>query len=286
MDVEAGEELKGFGLSSYEASAYAVLLRLAGWVFLQQRPQYNSVVALLATLVIVLLARPVRDLIQSALDRAFYRDRYDYRRALVGFARDLSTDLDVARLADRLATRVTETLVVDRMAVMLRADDDEAYRTLRTNLLYSETRGSLRTIAITSAGEGEGKTTVSANVAGIACPALGLTRLKGTWIVANSPDATTSWSGTAWPIAVRPRCDTRPVSRRRRNASRTPPDPSTSRGVSEVGSSPRAAVIELCSCSKLTRGAPSRFRLAATDDRTADSMSLSCSGSNRTFVAT
>lgn len=28
MDVEAGEELKGFGLSSYEAGAYAVLLRL------------------------------------------------------------------------------------------------------------------------------------------------------------------------------------------------------------------------------------------------------------------
>lgn len=28
MDVEAAEELKGFGLSSYEASAYALLLRL------------------------------------------------------------------------------------------------------------------------------------------------------------------------------------------------------------------------------------------------------------------
>src|SRR5581483_92170 len=28
MDVDAGEELKGFGLSSYEASAYAILLRL------------------------------------------------------------------------------------------------------------------------------------------------------------------------------------------------------------------------------------------------------------------
>ena len=32
---------------------------------------------------------------QNALDRVFYRDRYDYRRALVGFARDLNSDLDV-----------------------------------------------------------------------------------------------------------------------------------------------------------------------------------------------
>ena len=41
---------------------------------------------------------PLKDAVQNVLDRAFYRDRYDYRRALVGFARDLSTDLDLARL--------------------------------------------------------------------------------------------------------------------------------------------------------------------------------------------
>ena len=52
----------------------------------------------LATLVVVLLARPVKNAIQNALDRVFYRDRYDYRRALVGFARDLNTDLDLDRL--------------------------------------------------------------------------------------------------------------------------------------------------------------------------------------------
>lgn len=134
MDVEVivKRGLVYVAAASAIVAIYAVLLRLAGWVFLQQRPQYNSVVALLATLVIVLLARPVRDLIQSALDRVFYRDRYDYRRALVGFARDLSTDLDIARLADRLVTRVTETLVVDRMAVMLRADDEGTYRPLRS----------------------------------------------------------------------------------------------------------------------------------------------------------
>ena len=57
---------------------------------------------------------------QNALDRAFYRDRYDYRRALVGFARDLNSDLDLDRLSERLVTRVVETLVVDRMALMLR----------------------------------------------------------------------------------------------------------------------------------------------------------------------
>ena len=46
--------------------------------------------------------QPVKDAVQNALDRAFYRDRYDYRRALVGFARDLNSDLDVDRLSQRL----------------------------------------------------------------------------------------------------------------------------------------------------------------------------------------
>jgi PAS domain S-box-containing protein len=77
------------------------------------------VLALLATLVAVLLAPPVKDFVQNMLDRAFYRDRYDYRRALVGFARDLNSDLDLHRLAERLVSRVVETLLVDRMALMV-----------------------------------------------------------------------------------------------------------------------------------------------------------------------
>ena len=44
--------------------------------------------ALLAILVAVVLTPPIKDFVQNLLDRAFYRDRYDYRRALVGFARD------------------------------------------------------------------------------------------------------------------------------------------------------------------------------------------------------
>jgi PAS domain S-box-containing protein len=56
---------------------------------------------------------------QNALDRVFYRDRYDYRRALLGFARDLNSDLDVMRLSQRLISRIVETLGVDRMALML-----------------------------------------------------------------------------------------------------------------------------------------------------------------------
>jgi PAS domain S-box-containing protein len=81
------------------------------------------VLALAVTLVALLLAPPVKQAVQNALDRAFYRDRYDYRRALVGFARDLNSDLDLNRLSERLVSRVVETLLIERMALML---EDEA----------------------------------------------------------------------------------------------------------------------------------------------------------------
>jgi len=109
---------------------YAVLLRLVGWVFVGGTG--NTVIAVLATLVIVLLARRVKDAVQNVLDRAFYRDRYDYRRALVGFARDLSTDLDLPRLADRLVTRITETLVTDRIALLVGDEAANAFRAIRS----------------------------------------------------------------------------------------------------------------------------------------------------------
>ena len=98
---------------------YAVLQQLASEVFFGGEDPRNPIIALLATMVVVLLSRPLKNAIQAGLDRVYYRDRYDYRRALVGFARDLNSDLDLLRLSERLVHRVVETLVVDRMALML-----------------------------------------------------------------------------------------------------------------------------------------------------------------------
>ena len=122
MDVEVIIK-RGLGYAAalaVIAATYALLLRGAGAIFLRDADQkQNPVIALLATLVVVLLSRPVKNAIQTGLDRVYYRDRYDYRRALVGFARDLNSDLDLQRLSERLVHRITETLVVDRMALML-----------------------------------------------------------------------------------------------------------------------------------------------------------------------
>ncbi len=113
---------RGLAYTAFLAASialYFAMLKLTVFVFAVEDDAHTWVVALLATVIVVLLAQPVKDAVQNALDRVFYRDRYDYRRALVGFARDLNSDLDVVRLSQRLVTRVVETLLVDRMALML-----------------------------------------------------------------------------------------------------------------------------------------------------------------------
>ena len=84
--------------------------------------------ALFATLIVALVAPWLWRSIQAGLDRLYYRDRYDYRRALLSFTRDLNTDLDLDRLGQRLVDRIAETLGVDRIALLLPDPRGEAGR--------------------------------------------------------------------------------------------------------------------------------------------------------------
>ena len=98
---------------------YLALEGLASEVFLEESDDHNVIIALLATAVVVLLANPVKSAIHTMLDRVYYRDRFDHRRALVRFARDLNSDLDLRRLSKRLVSRVSSTLDVERMVLFL-----------------------------------------------------------------------------------------------------------------------------------------------------------------------
>ncbi|MDO8793541.1 MAG: ATP-binding protein [Vicinamibacterales bacterium] len=128
MDVEiiVKRALTSVAALAAIVAIYAVLLQVVERLSLPGDTEHNWIIALLATLVALLLAPPVKEVVQNALDRAFYRDRYDYRRALVGFARDLNSDLDLHRLSSRLVARIAETLLVDRIALLL--DDDGSGR--------------------------------------------------------------------------------------------------------------------------------------------------------------
>jgi signal transduction histidine kinase len=82
----------------------------------------TAVVALI--LIATFVFHPIRNWMQEQLDRYyFYKDRYDYRRTLVGFARELGSETDLNRMLESVAERLTHTLSIRQVAIFLR---DEA----------------------------------------------------------------------------------------------------------------------------------------------------------------
>ena len=75
--------------------------------------------AIIAIVVAAFLFQPLRDWVQARLDHFFYRDRLDYRRTLIEFGRALTNEVRVEPLLASVLDRVSQTLLVDRLAVFL-----------------------------------------------------------------------------------------------------------------------------------------------------------------------
>ncbi len=64
--------------------------------------------------------QPIRNWIQEQLDRYyFYKDRYDYRRTLVEFARELSSETDLETMLESVADRLLRTLSIRHLAFFI-----------------------------------------------------------------------------------------------------------------------------------------------------------------------
>ena len=89
-----------------------------------QKPGTGPLGLILAVVVTALLFDPVRKWIQDRVDHLFYRTVYDYRRTLIEFGRELSSETDLNALLTSVVDRLSRTLAVDRIAIFLRAGDE------------------------------------------------------------------------------------------------------------------------------------------------------------------
>jgi two-component system NtrC family sensor kinase len=74
-----------------------------------------------SALVVAFLFAPIKNWIQERLDRYFYKDAYDYRGSFAEFAKTLSSEISLSRLAERITDRVLQTLRVSPVALFLRS---------------------------------------------------------------------------------------------------------------------------------------------------------------------
>jgi two-component system NtrC family sensor kinase len=90
----------------------------------RQKPSSGPVGLILAVIVTALLFDPVRKWIQDRIDQFFYRTRYDYRRTLLEFGRELNSETDLKAMLSSLTDRLSRTLNVERLAIFV-ANEDE-----------------------------------------------------------------------------------------------------------------------------------------------------------------
>jgi diguanylate cyclase (GGDEF)-like protein len=96
----------------------------AGAVFLGQagfpgQPIY--LIVLVATLLVILLAlvaRPLRQVIQEGIDRLFYRETYTYRQALLSFSSRVGSIINLNELADEMLPTIGKALRITQAKLM------------------------------------------------------------------------------------------------------------------------------------------------------------------------
>lgn len=86
--------------------------------------QRSEVITVLSTLAIAALFVPLRNWIQSAIDRRFYRKKYDAQQVLTDFANTVRDETDLEKLTARLMQVVDETMQPKSVSVWLRMDEN------------------------------------------------------------------------------------------------------------------------------------------------------------------
>ena len=101
--------------------------------------EWALVVAILVTAAVF---DPLKRRIQGWVDRAFDRQRYDYRKALVEFGRGLSSETDLRALLESIVDRLPYTLQVSRVAVFLEAEEPGTLRLAAAHGLPTDVRAA------------------------------------------------------------------------------------------------------------------------------------------------
>jgi two-component system NtrC family sensor kinase len=103
---------------------YFALVAAVAELVHMQKPGTGPLGLILAVVVTALLFDPIRKWIQDRVDHLFYRTVYDYRRTLIEFGRELSSETDLNALLSSVVDRLSRTLAVDRIAIFLRGDEE------------------------------------------------------------------------------------------------------------------------------------------------------------------
>ena len=122
-------------------AAYFGVIGGVSALFNRHYPSAGPIGVAIAIAVTAVLFDPFKNWVQDYLDRFFYKKRYDYRKTLIEFGRDLNSETDLDRMLTSIVDRLSRTLMVDRMAIFLSNPEQSDQFTLTKSYGISNTRG-------------------------------------------------------------------------------------------------------------------------------------------------
>ena len=124
-------------------TAMFVALYFGGIVVLQRvfvllTGQKSTLAVVASTLLIAALFTPLRQRIQSFIDRRFYRSKYDARKTLEAFSAQLREETDLNALSEDLVGVVRETMQPAHVSLWLRPRRHRKARRQASSPLFTE----------------------------------------------------------------------------------------------------------------------------------------------------
>ena len=114
----------------YTLATLCVLAIFYGVIFSVSKTSDLSGTAMVALILIAAFVfQPIRKWIQEQLDRYyFYKDRYDYRRTLIEFARELGSPANMGEMLESVADRLIRTLGISHVAFFVWNEAEQKFQ--------------------------------------------------------------------------------------------------------------------------------------------------------------
>jgi len=86
----------------------------------------NQALSIIALLVAAFVFDPLKRVVQEWVDRVFYREKYNYQKALLDFSNSLPMQVDLKRILNSVVETVSSVMHIEKVAVVLSGDSGQA----------------------------------------------------------------------------------------------------------------------------------------------------------------